>query len=123
MKKFILIIFLLIHNPLYSQFFNSKQEEEILNDKLLASYTYAYMNCRIKQSGIKKEIRDKGITTTLQVAGEILKNNYKLNPNLLQNEKVMQTAEDIERLIGSNCENKMFLESEEVYMNLINKLR
>ena len=123
MKKFSLIIIFFIHNPLYSQFFNSKQEEKILNDKLLASYTYAYMNCRINQSGIKKEFREKGITTTYQVAEEILENNYKLNPNLLQNEKVIQTAKYIERLIGPNCDNKMFLQSEEVYMNLINKLR
>ena len=86
MKKVILSVFLLIHLPLHSEIFNSKQEEKILTEKLLASYTYAYMNCRIKQTNIKKEIRDKGITTTYQVAGEILKNKYKLDPDLLKNE-------------------------------------
>ena len=123
MKKVILSVFLLIHLPLHSEIFNSKQEEKILTEKLLASYTYAYMNCRIKQTSIKKEIRDKGIKTTYQVAGEILRNNYKLNPNLLQNKNVMETSKDIERLIGPNCENKLFLQSEEVFINLINSLR
>ena len=123
MKKFILIIFLLIHNPLYSEFFNSKQEEKILTDKLMASYGYAYMNCVLKQGTLKKEIRDKGITTTLQVTEELLKNEFNIDPNLLQNEKVMQTAKDIERLIGPNCENQIFLQSEEVFINLINSLR
>ena len=123
MKKFILIIFLLIHNPLYSEFFNSKQEEKILTDKLIASYTYAYMNCKIKQSNIRKEIRDKGITTTYQVVEEILKNNARINPDLLKNEKVLQTAKEIERHIGSNCDNKIFLQSEEIFIDLINSLR
>tara|TARA_B100000927_G_C16100841_1_gene323106 strand:- start:86 stop:457 length:372 start_codon:yes stop_codon:yes gene_type:complete len=123
MKKVILSVFLLIHLPLHSEIFNSKQEEKILTEKLLASYTYAYMNCRIKQTNIKKEIRDKGITTTYQVAGEILKNKYKLDPNLLKNEKVMKTAKEMERHIGSNCNNKIFLQSEEIFIDLINSLR
>jgi len=123
MKKVILSVFLLIHLPLHSEIFNSKQEEKILTEKLLASYTYAYMNCRIKQTNIKKEIRDKGITTTYQVAGEILKNKYKLDPNLLKNEKVMKTAKKMERHIGSNCNNKIFLQSEEIFIDLINSLR
>jgi len=123
MKKVILSVFLLIHLPLHSEIFNSKQEEKILTEKLMASYTYAYMNCRIKQTNIKKEIRDKGITTTYQVAGEILKNKYKLDPNLLKNEKVMKTAKEMERHIGSNCNNKIFLQSEEIFIDLINSLR
>ena len=123
MKKVILSVFLLIHLPLHSEIFNSKQEEKILTEKLLASYTYAYMNCRIKQTNLKKEIRDKGITTTYQVAGEILKNKYKLDPNLLKNEKVMKTAKEMERHIGSNCNNKIFLQSEEIFIDLINSLR
>ena len=123
MKKVILSVLLLIHLPLHSEIFNSKQEEKILTEKLLASYTYAYMNCRIKQTNIKKEIRDKGITTTYQVAGEILKNKYKLDPNLLKNEKVMKTAKEMERHIGSNCNNKIFLQSEEIFIDLINSLR
>ena len=122
MKNLILTIFLLIHNPLYSEIFNSKQEQKILTDKLTASYAYAYMNCKIKQTSIKKEIRDKGITTTYQVVAEILKND-KLDPNLLQNEKVMKTAKEIERHIGENCENKIFLQSEEIFIDLINSLR
>ena len=123
MKKFILTIFLLIHSPLYSEIFNSKQEEKILTNKLTASYAYAYMNCTLKQTTIKKEIRDKGITTTYQVVAEILKNDYKLDPNLLQNEKVMKTAKEIERHIGENCKNKTFLQSEEIFIDLINSLR
>jgi len=123
MKKIILGLFILIYLPLHSEIFNSKQEEKILTEKLLASYTYAYMNCRIKQTNIKKEIRDKGITTTYQVAGEILKNKYKLDPNLLKNEKVMKTAKEMERHIGSNCNNKIFLQSEEIFIDLINSLR
>lgn len=123
MKKFILTIYLLIHSPLYSEIFNSKQEEKILTNKLMASYAYAYMDCKIKQTNIKKEIRDKGITTTHQVVAEILKNDYKLDPNLLQNEKVMKTAKEIERHIGENCENKIFLQSEEIFIDLINSLR
>ena len=123
MRKVILAIFMLLHLPLHSEIFNSKQEEKILTEKLLASYTYAYMNCRIKQTNIKKEIRDKGITTTYQVAGEILKNKYKLDPNLLKNEKVMKTAKEMERHIGSNCNNKIFLQSEEIFIDLINSLR
>ena len=123
MKKFFLIICLLCHNPLYSEIFNSKEEENILTDKLIASYTYAYMNCKIKQTNIRKEIRDKGITTTYQVVEEILKNNAKLDPNLLKNEKVLQTAKEIERHIGSNCDNKIFLQSEEIFIDLINSLR
>ena len=123
MKKFFLIICLLFINPLYSEIFNSKEEEKILTDKLIASYTYAYMNCKIKQTNIRKEIRDKGITTTYQVVEEILKNNAKVNPDLLKNEKVLQTAKEIERHIGSNCENKIFLQSEEIFIDLINSLR
>ena len=123
MKKIILGLFILIYLPLHSEIFNSKQEEKILTEKLLASYTYAYMNCRIKQTNIKKEIRDKGITTTYQVAREILKNKYKLDPNLLKNEKVMKTAKEMERHIGSNCNNKIFLQSEEIFIDLINSLR
>ena len=123
MKKFFLIICLLFYNPLYSEIFNSKEEEKILTEKLLASYTYAYMNCRIKQTNIRKEIRDKGITTTYQVVEEILKNNTKVNPDLLKNEKVLQTAKEIERHIGSNCDNKIFLQSEEIFIDLINSLK
>ena len=123
MKKFFLIICLLFYNPLYSEIFNSKEEEKILTEKLLASYTYAYMNCRIKQTNIKKEIRDKGIITTYQVAEEVLKNNAKLDPDLLKDEKVMKTAKEIERHIGLNCDNKIFLQSEEIFKDLINSLR
>ena len=102
---------------------SSKKEQKILTDKLTASYAYAYMNCKIKHTSIKKEIRDKGITTTYQVVAEILKNDYKLDPNLLQDEKVMKTAKEIERHIGENCENKIFLQSEEIFIDLINSLR
>ena len=123
MKKFFLIICLLFYNPLYSEIFNSKEEEKILTEKLMASYTYAYMNCKIKQTNIRKEIRDKGITTTYQVVEEILKNNARINPDLLKNEKVLQTAKEIERHIGSNCGNKIFLQSEEIFIDLINSLR
>ncbi len=123
MKKFFLIICLLFYNPLYSEIFNSKEEEKILTEKLIASYTYAYMNCKIKQTNIRKEIRDKGITTTYQVVEEILKNNARINPDLLKNEKVLQTAKEIERHIGSNCDNKIFLQSEEIFIDLINSLR
>ena len=123
MKKFFLIICLLFYNPLYSEIFNSKEEEKILTEKLIASYTYAYMNCKIKQTNIRKEIRDKGITTTYQVVEEILKNNARINPDLLKNEKVLQTANEIERHIGSNCDNKIFLQSEEIFIDLINSLR
>ena len=123
MKKFFLIICLLFHNPLYSEIFNSKEEEKILTEKLIASYTYAYMNCKIKQTNIRKEIRDKGITTTYQVVEEILKNDARVNPDLLKNEKVMKTAKEIERHIGSNCGNKIFLQSEEIFIDLINSLR
>ena len=123
MKKFFIISLLLFHNSLYSEIFNSKEEEKILTEKLIASYTYAYMNCRIKQTNIRKEIRDKGITTTYQVVQEILKNNAKVNPDLLKNEKVLQTAKEIERHIGSNCDNKIFLQSEEIFKDLINSLR
>ena len=121
--KYIFIIFLFIHSPLYSEIFNSKQEEKILIDKLTASYGYAYTNCTLKQTNIKEEIRDKGITTTYQVVAEILKNDYKLDPNLLQDEKVMKTAKEIERHIGENCDNKIFLQSEEVFIDLINSLK
>ena len=117
------MIFLFFYNPLYSEIFNSKQEEKILTEKLMASYTYAYMNCRIKQTNIKKEIRDKGIITTYQVAEEVLKNNAKLDPDLLKDEKVMKTAKEIERHIGLNCDNKIFLQSEEIFIDLINSLR
>ena len=123
MKKFFIVSLLLFHNSLYSEIFNSKEEEKILTEKLLASYAYAYMNCRIKQTNIRKEIRDKGITTTYQVVEEILKNDIKLDPDLLKNEKVMQTAKEIERHIGSNCDNKIFLQSEEIFIDLINSLR
>ena len=123
MKKFFLIICILFYNPLYSEIFNSKEEEKILTEKLMASYTYAYMNCKIKQTNIRKEIRDKGITTTYQVVEEILKNNARVNPELLKNEKVLQTAKEIERHIGSNCDNKIFLQSEEIFKDLINSLR
>ena len=123
MKKFFFMIFLFFYNPLYSEIFNSKQEEKILTEKLMASYTYAYMNCRIKQTNIKKEIRDKGIITTYQVAEEVLKNNAKLDPDLLKDEKVMKTAKEIERHIGLNCDNKIFLQSEEIFIDLINSLR
>ena len=123
MKKFFLIICILFYNPLYSEIFNSKEEEKILTEKLLASYAYAYMNCRIKQTNIRKEIRDKGITTTYQVVEEILKNNARINPDLLKNEKVLQTANEIERHIGSNCDNKIFLQSEEIFIDLINSLK
>ena len=123
MKKFFLIICILFYNPLYSEIFNSKEEEKILTEKLMASYTYAYMNCKIKQTNIRKEIRDKGITTTYQVVQEILKNNARVNPDLLKNEKVLQTAKEIERHIGSNCGNKIFLQSEEILVDLINSLR
>ena len=120
MKRFLLlIIFLLIQNPLFSDIFNSKEEERIFEEKLAASYTYANLNCKLKLNNIKqKDLLDKGY----QAAEEILIGlNY--DPTLLKDEKVIKTSKEIERLIGSNCSNTVFLQSEEILIDLYNLLR
>lgn len=123
--KIICLLFLtiLIQIPINAELFKSKEEENILLNRLKASYTYAFINCLVKQKGISKEYSDKGITTTLQLAEIMLADEYQLNPNLLLNNKVIETAEIMEKYIGDNCSNNVFFQSEEIFTDLINAVR
>ena len=120
---FYLLLTLIIQIPLNAELFKSKEEEKLLMDRIKASYAYAYMNCLVKQRGISKEYLDKGITTTFQLAELMLADNFQLDPNLLANNKVIETSEVIEKYIGDNCSNNIFVQSDEILTDLINSVR
>ena len=120
---FYLLLTLIIQIPLNAELFKSKEEEKLLMDRIKASYVYAYMNCLVKQRGISKEYLDKGITTTFQLAELMLADNFQLDPNLLANNKVIETSEVIEKYIGDNCSNNIFVQSDEILTDLINSVR
>ena len=107
---FYLLLTLIIQIPLNAELFKSKEEEKLLMDRIKASYA-------------SKEYLDKGITTTFQLAELMLADNFQLDPNLLANNKVIETSEVIEKYIGDNCSNNIFVQSDEILTDLINSVR